>query len=204
MEKYIIDTNFFVNLEIKSGFGKNPIEIINNFIEVVKKLKNNKKAEFYMVPEIVDELKTFFDKPEIVDELLNVVTIKTPDLNSISFSANVFYKLINEIRERSYKGLKVAEELVFLGAQRSLGKSEVNKIEFQKMIGETVKNLRDRYRQATRVNFLDSTADFELIALAKEIDGFLITADEGLLRWGRTFGIKEIEPQLFKKRLETL
>jgi predicted DNA-binding protein (UPF0278 family) len=73
--------------------------------------------------------------------------------------------------------------------------------DFQKKTGEIVKNLRDRYRQATRVNFLDSVIDLELITLAKELDGTVVSADEGVVRWGRFFGIKEIDPHLFKDKL---
>jgi hypothetical protein len=47
MENYVVDTNFFFNLEIKSGFGDNPKAIIIRFTEIARKLKAEKKAEFF-------------------------------------------------------------------------------------------------------------------------------------------------------------
>ena len=67
-----------------------------------------------------------------------------------------------------------------------------------------INNFRDRYRNATRTGFLDSVADLDLIVLSKEVDGFLVTSDEGVLSWGRTFGIKEMPASIFRKRLEDL
>ena len=67
-----------------------------------------------------------------------------------------------------------------------------------------IKNFRDRYRNATRTGFLDSVADLDLIVLSKEINGFLVTSDDGVLSWGRIFGIKEMPASVFRKRLEDL
>lgn len=84
------------------------------------------------------------------------------------------------------------------------GKKTESKKDFQITIGKFIKNFRARYRNATRTGFLDSVADLDLIILSKEIDGFLVTSDEGVLSWGRTFGIKEMPTSVFQKRLEDL
>ena len=78
------------------------------------------------------------------------------------------------------------------------------KEDFEIKIGSVIKNFRDRYRVATRTGFIDSVADLDLIVLAKEIDGFLVSADEGAVRWGRVFGIKEVLPSAFRSRLDSL
>ena len=205
MEKYIIDTNYFVNLEIKTGLGKNPIEIIENFCELAKKINQERKAEFYLTPNVIKELETFITDVNLIEKLKTACVIKTPDFHKIDFPAGVFYQLIDEMRDRSYKGLKVSEELIYTTSEKFIGQNDgMSKQDFQKKIGEIIKNLRDRYRQATRVNFLDSVVDLELITLTKELSGTLISADEGVVRWGRYFGIKEIDPHLFKDKLETL
>ena len=205
MEKFVIDTNFFFNLEIKTGLGNNPKEIIIEFTRLARQLKTTKKAEFYMPPSIVDELLTFVDKDdEYVKNFLELITIKAPDLNSIQLSANVFYQLVKEARERSYRAMKVAEEIVDQTGNKMMKKAELSKVEYQQQIGELITKLRERYRQATRVKFLDSPADFELIALAKELNGQLITSDEGVLIWGRKIGVSEIIPNLVKDRFNQL
>lgn len=204
MDIFVIDTNFFLNMEIESGFGKTSKEVILSFTDLAQKAKQAKTAEFFMPPRIIEELTGFFDNENYVKDFLTVITVKSPDVSNIQFQAQVFYQLVEEIRERSYRGLRIAEEAVNQGAHKMLGKSSLNKIEFEKTIGETVKVLREKYRQATRFNFLDSVADLDLIVLTKELNGFLVSSDEGVVRWGRIFGVRELFPALFKKRLTVL
>lgn len=204
METFVIDTNFFFNLEIKSGFGDNPKQIITTFTQMALKLKADTKAAFFMPPRIVDEFHTFVDPAQDYGKaFMSVITVKSPHVSDIQFPASVFYQLVEEIRERSYKGLRIAEESVDSGAQNVMGQ-ELSKIDYQKKIGDTVTKLRERYRQATRFNFLDSVADLDLIVLARELDGFLVSSDEGAMRWGREFGVKEVEPQMLLSRLQSL
>lgn len=204
MEKFIIDTNFFINLEIKSTFGKNPKEVIINFTDLANQVKKEKKGEFFMPPKVIDELLSFFNNEDFIKDFLHTISIKSPEIAKLQFSASVFYQLIEEIRERSYRGLRIAEASVEEGAKKLMGQSHLSRQDFQKTIGETIKTLREKYRQATRFNFLDSVADLDLITLTKELDGFLVSSDEGVLRWGRIFGIKEITPGLFRERLFSL
>lgn len=204
MEKFIIDTNFFINLEIKAGFGANAQEIVRSFTSTAVALKKHKKAEFLMPPRIVEEFVGFFNNEPFIKDFLNVITVKTPEHLKLQFSADVFYTLIDEIRERSYRGLRIAEDAVEKAGRVMMGKEDMSHIAFEKTIGETIKILREKYRQATRFNFLDSVADLDLIVLAKEQDGFLVSSDEGALRWGRIFGVKEITPHLFKDKLTSL
>lgn len=206
MENYIIDTNFFFNLEIKSGLGKNPKEIIINLTKIIKKLNpasaGAKKAEFFMPPRVLDEFITFVDQEAShIKDFLSLISVKSPSVAKINFPASVFYKLVDDIRDRSYKGLRIAEEVVDQAGQKMIGKNDLSKIEYQKTIGDIVTKLRTRYRQATRFNFLDSVADLDLITLTKELDGFLVSSDEGVLTWGRIFGIKEVTASLFHSRL---
>ena len=205
MEKFVIEINFFLNLEIKSGFGDNPKEICFSLSRLAKDLKARGRAEFFLPPRVRDEFMTFVKGDEAwVRDIFSILTIKSPNIEKIQFPVEVFYKLVDEIRERSYRGLKIAEEMTDQSAKNIMGKGELDKIEYQKQLGITITKLRDRYRQATRVNFLDSVADLDLIVLCRELDGFLVSSDEGVVRWGRIFGVKEIPPQDLKRRLEAL
>lgn len=205
MDAYIIDTNFFFNLEIRSGLGENPKSIVIKFTELARRLKEAQKAEFFMPPTIREELLTFVSPSEPwVQDFLAAITVKTPHIDTVNFPAHIFYKLIDEIRQRSLRGLQIGEEMVHQGADTVLGKGEMSRIDYQKTIGEVISKLRERHRQATRFNFLDSVADLDLIVLTKELEGFLVSSDEGVVRWGRIFGVKEVTPSDLKRRLEAL
>jgi RNA ligase partner protein len=204
MDKYILDTNLFFNMEEGIGLGERTEQVTKNITAAAKKLKDQGKGEFYMPPKIVEEYLSFFeDKGQpFIKGFLSQITIKSPDIRRIQINGDVFYRLIEDIRERSYRGLRVGEEEIVEAARLVIGKGELNKKDFQIAIGKAVKSFRERYRQATRVGFLDSLADLDLIILAKETDGFLVSADEGVIKWSRVFGAKEMSAQVFGAKMK--
>lgn len=205
MKTYVLDTNFFFNLQIDSGFGTNSREIIENITDYAQRMRKSKVAHFYMPPKIVDEMLTFIDeKEDFVQAFLAEVAIKAPERTSMEFSANIFYDMVDEIRKRSYRGLQISEEELNNAAKDMINQPELPKIEYQKVLGQHISRLRERYRNATRVKFLDSVADLDVIVLAKELDGSVVSADEGVIRWARKFGVKEVFPQVLKKQLDSL
>ena len=206
MESFILDTNLFFNIGADLSMGKNTEEIIVKLTEIIKKLKKNSKAVFYMPPKIVEEFLSFFEdkNQEFIKNFLSNINIKSPNPAITDFSSQVFYRLIEDIRNRSYRGLNIAKEEIVKAGEMTSNKKFESKKDFQITIGKFIKNFRDRYRNATRTGFLDSVADLDLIVLSKEIDGFLVTSDEGVLFWGRIFGIKEMPASIFRKRLEGL
>ncbi|MCL4363637.1 RNA ligase partner protein [Patescibacteria group bacterium] len=206
MEAFILDTNVFFNMEAGLSLGKKTQDVVVNLTKTIKKLKNSQAAGFFMTPGAVDEFLSFFeDKNQaFINEFLSVVNIESPDLAKTSFSATVFYKLIEDVRSRNYRGLNVAEEEMEQVAKGFIGQEIKEKKDFQIKIGGFIKKFRERYRNATRTGFLDSVTDFELIVLAKQKDGFLVSTDGGVLSWGRTFGVKEMPSPVFARRLESL
>mgnify|MGYP001558806607 CR=1 FL=1 len=206
MESFILDTNLFFNIGAGLEMGKTTETIVVKLTEIIKKLKKNSKASFYMPPRIVDEFLSFFEKKdqEFIKNFLSVINIKSPSPSNIDFSSQIFYRLVEDVRNRSYRGLSIAEEEIIRAGEMTSGKKFESKKDFQIAIGKFIKNFRDRYRNATRTGFLDSVADLDLIVLSKEVDGFLVTSDEGVLSWGRIFGIKEMPASIFRKRLEDL
>ena len=204
MNNYILDTNLFFNMENGMGLGGKTEEVTKKFTEVAKKMRQNKMAEFFMPPRIVDEYLSFFENKDqpFIKEFLNQITIKSPDINLVQVSGAVFYRLIDDIRERSYRGLRIGEEEIVKSARLMAGERELTKKDFEIKSGQTVKSFRDRYRQATRFGFIDSLADLDLIILAKEIDGYLVSSDEGVIKWGRVFGVKELPSGVFGAKLK--
>jgi len=193
-------------MEAGLSLGEKTEEVVVNLTAIINKLKKKKTAYFFMTPGAVSEFLSFFEDKEqlFIKNFLSAINIESPELLSESFSATVFYKLIEDIRARSYRGLNIAEEEIEAAALEFLNKKIENKKEFQIKIGSFIKKFRERYRNATRSGFLDSVTDLEIIVLAKQKDGFLVSTDEGVLNWGRTFGVKEMPASVFAKRLEFL
>ena len=97
--------------------------------------------------------------------------------------------------------MKVSEEEITKTAEMFMGKEVLPQKEFQITIGKIVTSLRDRYRNATRTGTIDSQADFDLIMIAKESQGALVTTDEGVKLWARKIGVTEMSSQVFGKKM---
>ncbi len=199
MNIYILDTNLFFNMEAGLGLGSKTEEVVRTLTSGIKNLSAQKKAEFYTPPRIVEEFLSFFEdkEQEFIQDFLKVVSVKSPHIHDITIPAAVFYQMVDDIRTRSYRGLTIGDESIQQAGKTMAGKQVLQKKDFEMAIGPVVKNFRDRYRQATRFGFLDSLADLDLIILARELNGMLVSADEGVIRWGRVFGIKEISLSVF-------
>lgn len=206
MERYILDTNLFFNMEAGLNLGTKTEEVIHRLTNLIQSLKVKGRAEFYMPPRIMDEMMKFFDNPEqpFLKTFFSGITIKSPDYNEMEIPAQVFMQFVDEGRTRAYRGLNIAEEEIKKAGELFLGKEQLGKKEFEMSIGPVIKTFRDRYRNATRTGFIDSLADLDLIMLALETDGYLVSTDEGVIRWGRISGVKEIPVSVFGQRLEDL
>jgi hypothetical protein len=207
MDKFILDTNLFFNMEAGLGLGHKTEEVLVGLTKTIARLKKSKKGEFFMPPRAVDELLSFFENKnqEFLQNFLSTITVKSPDTSKINLPSTVFYKLVSDIRDRSYKGLAVGEEEITNAGRLMMGTDkEAPKKDFEIKIGAVIKKFRERYRNATRTGFLDSLTDLDLIALAVEQNAYLVTTDEGVLNWGRVFGVKEMPSSAFRKRLEDL
>lgn len=199
MSTYILDTNLFFNMEPGLGMGKTTESVMKKMTTLIRGCPND---VFIMPPRIVEELKTFFDEPypSHVSDYLSAITIKSPTTANIQFSAEVFYRLINDVRDRNYRGMRCAEDEIKKAATHMMGREVLPKKAFEMTVGEFVAGFRTKYRNATRTGFLDSVADLDIIMLAKETDGFVVSTDEGVLEWGRMFGIKELPAPQFEAR----
>lgn len=214
MEKYVLDANLFFNMEAGLNLGDKTEEVVRRLTEMARKLKSANKAEFFMPPRVVDEFLSFFENKEqpFLKDFLSVITVKSPDVSRMMFPAQIFYELVADIRERSYRGLNIGEEEIEKAGKVMLDKSfdfaqdkkTLTTKDFQISIGPIIKKFRERYRQATRLGFLDSVADLDLIVLTKVLEGNLVSSDEGVIRWGRMFGIKETPVAVWRKQLEAL
>ena len=206
MENYVFDTNLFFNMEAGFGLGEKTETVVRSFTKIAINLKEKKVAEFFTSPRVADEFLSFFKnkKQLFIKEFLSVVTIKSPQIANVNLSAAIFYQLIREVKERNKRALKIGEEQLKQLGEAFLKKEISTRRDLAEKSGLIVKNYRQRFRNATRAGFIDSLADFDLILLAKELGAYLITSDEGVIRWGRLFGVREVPAETLSSRLQLL
>jgi len=187
--RFVLDTSIFVNPEIRGKFGESPTEAMEEFLKYAEKLFG--RVEFYMPPGIYREVLHFVDD-DIVPKLELYIIKKPPNVHDLKIPAFVVYELIEDIRRRIDKGLRVAEKAV---RESVIETDNVDKI---------IQKLRRNYRKALREGIVDSKEDFELILLAKELDATIVSADVGILTWAQKMGIRWIDAATFKAVLEGL
>lgn len=182
--KIVLDTSVFINPEVRYIFGKTAEEAISEFLKFARKTKN---CEFFLPTSIFNELMHFIDESKIPKDFYYLIRIKSPNKYGNFCSAMFFYELVEEMRVRINKGLRVAET-----ALRNV---------MNKGVDETIKDLRKKYREALREGIIDSKEDVDLIFLCMELKATLVSADAGLIKWADKFGIEWIVPEKFKEFL---
>jgi RNA ligase partner protein len=143
-----------------------------------------------MPPSIYQELMDFVDVDKIPKDLQVKIFQKPPRKYEMNVPAFLLYELIEDVRNRIDKGLRVAEQAV---------REVVTDTE-----PETITNLRKKYRSALREGIIDSKEDVDLILLAKELDGILVTADVGIMTWADKLGIRFVESRNLRGIIESL
>lgn len=194
--KIILDTSIFVNPDSHHLFGKTPLQALTNFVE---KLQEKKDIICYIPPSVYEELMKFMEN-KIPHDKLVILNKKPPSSYQTAVPALLVYELIEEIRQRINKGLRVAEKHTRKGLKTYLQEEDQKGEDKEK---EIIKNLRDEYRRALREGIIDSKEDFDLILLAKELEAKLATSDQGLIKWAQKLGIGCLIPQELKQIMES-
>lgn len=184
--KLVLDTSIFVNPDVRGSFGDSPESAINQFLLLAKDCQT---VEFYIPTSVYNELLHFVDKKELSDSFFRLIRIKSPKRGQLSCPAILFYELIEDIRIRVNKGLRVAESAVRSASSRG--------------VEETLKDLRKKYREALREGIIDSKEDVDLIFLSLELKAAVVTGDQGLIKWADKFGIEWIVPEKLRALLTT-
>lgn len=184
LKKVVLDTSLFVNPDVRSSLGATPAEALEAFLLFASEIGD---LEFYMPPSIFEELLHFVERDSLPADLLVLLHQKPPKKHDLKCPAFLLYELIEDMRERVNKGLRLAEKAV-----RSAE---------HKKPDEIVQDLRKKYREALREGIIDSKEDVDLLLLAMELDALLITADQGLIRWAEKLGVKWLFPERFKDYL---
>ena len=183
-DRVILDTSLFVNPEVRNDFGDSPTEAIKEFLLLAEQIPS---LEFYMPSSIFRELMNFVDKRKVPGRLFAVLNQKSPSKHEMTCPAIFLYELIEDIRDRINKGLRIAEKAV-----RGAGQTDERQL---------IQSMRKSYREALREGIIDSKEDVDLILLAKELDGLLVTVDHGAIAWAEKLGIRWLLPEKFREYL---
>jgi len=186
-ECFVIDTSIFTNPDVYIIFGRTPTTALKNFLKLTIKLEG---PNFYMPPSIYEELMNFVDIDKIPKDLQVRIFQKPPKKYEMNVPAFLLYELIEDVRHRIDKGLRVAEQAV---------RDVINDNE-----PDTITNLRRKYRSALREGIIDSKEDVDLILLARELDGILVTADKGIMTWADKLGIRYVESRNLRGIINSL
>ncbi|MDH5654310.1 MAG: RNA ligase partner protein [Spirochaetia bacterium] len=180
MKRFVVDTSIFTNPDIFTRFGPDSQEAIQNFLSRVRQTE----AEFYMPRSIYEELQKIKDVNSLKAEIESVLLIRSPRRHNIMIPGDILYEFIDEVRSRIDRGLRIAEEHTRIAWQS---------VQTEDM-GPLIAKLREKYREALRQGILDSREDADVVMLAYELNGAIISADEGLCKWADRVGLIKIDP----------
>ena len=190
MDVYVLDTTAVTEARLRRKTGAYDLSEI--VLEISGKLREARLvagAKFYMTPSTWSELRRMLLSHNVglksVEELGVWITIKAPNKLSLQVPATVFSEYVADVRRRLYKGLRVSEALLrkVLRECDSIDEAEL------------IRSLREKYREATRKGLVDSIEDIDTILLAQELQGVLVTSDEGMKRLAEQLGIIVVDPE---------
>ncbi len=182
--RLVLDTSIFTNPAIRSAFGETPTAALHAFLDLARKIRG---MEFFMPPSIWAELAHFVEPSSMPGDVELLIQRKPPNKFELTVPAFLLYELIEDVRRRVDKGLRLAED----AARSPRGGGGPGHEEEQ----ERIAGLRRKYREALREGIIDSTEDVELILLAKELGGVVVSADRGVVLWAEKLGLRWIAPE---------
>ena len=190
MYRFVLDTSLFTNPDVHAQFAPDALEAIQVFIDEAK----HSDVEFFMPSSVYEELSKMKHLGEMAADFESVVRLRSPRRYSLMVPSELIYELIEELRARIDKGLRIAEELTKM-AQQSGGIDDA---------GRLINRLRDRYREALRQGVIDSKEDVDVLLLAYELDATLVSGDEGLCKWADKVGIKLLNSRHLRRIMTNL
>ena len=186
-QQYVIDTSIFTNPDVYKLFGTSPTDALKEFLVLIGKTEG---PIFYMPPSIFKELLNFVEIDKIPVELQVRICQKAPRRYELTVPAFLLYELIEDVRHRIDKGLRVAEQAV-----RKTTREKTP---------EAISDLRRKYRVALREGIIDSKEDVDLILLARELSAVVVSADAGIMTWADKLGIRYIESRNLRSVIDSM
>lgn len=175
----VLDTSIFTNPDTQSQFGAGVDGALAGFLGETRQ----RDITLYMPASVFRELRNF-GSASAVAEFRRVAVVRGPDLYNLHVPAAIFHEFLRDLRDRVDKGLNIAEKAI---------RSENSE-------PDIIRWVRQHYRQALRHGIVDSVEDLEVVLLAKEVGGVILTADQGIVRMAESMGIEVYTAVDFKDR----
>ncbi|OVE75674.1 RNA ligase partner protein [bacterium F11] len=199
-EQFIIDTSIFVNPASGRFYGPTPTLALRRFLETAQQVS---KAEFLMPPSVYRELMYFVEENKVPKNLLLSLQQESPKKHETKIPGIFIYELVENIRDRFDRGLRLAERHVREALEISPPpKASPPPKNQPRPDAEAISRLRESYRRIMREGMLDSRADVDLLLLSYETKGTLVSADQGVLDWAENLGVKTLNYELFPEYLK--
>ncbi len=206
---FVLDTSAVTDPRLREALGASSLdEVVRRLAELLREARTRVGIEFYTTPTMLSEMKRFLlannVEPSSLEALESWLLVKAPDKLNVRIPAIVMAEYVEDMRRRIMKGLRVAEEAVVRAAReaRRAPGSARGEEEFQReVVGPIIRSLRERYREATRRGIVDSLEDFDVVILALELRGVLVTNDEGVRKLAETLGVIVVDPLGFIRML---
>lgn len=186
--RLVLDTSVFTNPDAARQWGESTEAALRAFAPVAEAAAA--RCWCYMPPSVLEELRTFVSGSDALAEFELGVRLQAPNRYEVLVPGFLLYELIEDIRTRIDRGLRVAESAV-----REAHPENVE---------QTITRLREKYREALRSGLLDSREDVDLILLAKELDAALVSSDRAVVTWAERLGIRLIHPENLRSVIERL
>jgi uncharacterized protein len=201
IKRIVLDTSVFVNPASSRAFGDSPTTAFARFLELAKETVG---VEFYMPPSIYAELMHFCEEQKIAARLLLLINKRPPKKHELKVSGMFVYNLVESMRDRSDRGLRLAERHVREALDGTASDKAAPAEGNQKVRPDAyiIGLLRESYRRIMREGMLDSKADVDLLLLAYELDATLVSADQGVLDWAENLGVPLLAHDHLKEFLQ--
>lgn len=186
MNKLILDTSIFTNPQTYKKWGITSIEALCVFIDIYKN-----DFELYITPSCFEELNNFAEITKLGNKLIHL-NIKQPNRKELNINADLVFELLTDFRKRGDQALQYSIKEIgntFIEGTKCKVKEKNQKEMIDKNCGVLIKRLREKHRHYLRENFIDSGADFDTLLLAQELNGKIVTADNGIKNWTDKMGI---------------
>ncbi|PTD93639.1 RNA ligase partner protein [archaeon SCG-AAA382B04] len=215
---FVLDTTALTDVETRKKEGYDSLcEGMSEILDLISQARLKLNISCYVpYPTVYKEITEFINRYECGEEVEAKVDTwlvkKTPNRYEVDIPAGIFYEYVDYMRGRINKGMNVAEDAIWEASMacldtdaENLSDEEIEKEVKREMVGGTVSDFRDKYRDALRYGILDSAPDIDVLLLAKELDAAVVGADDGIEKWAERLGLRFVRsssfPQMIKEYL---
>ena len=185
--RIVLDTSVFVNPASAAAFGTSPTAALTRFLEQARRVET---VDFLMPPSVYAELMHFAEEAAVPKDLLSVIRQQPPKKHETKVPGAFIYTLVEEIRDRIDRALRLAERTVRDALLETPPAEPSKRQTGPRADAEWIAGLRESHRRIMREGMLDSRADVDLLLLAYETGAALVSADQGVLDWADKLGVE--------------